>query len=172
MRGRDDGTVIPLLVLGFLLAGTLLTASVAGSAALVAHRRLAADCDGAALAGASALDRTALNAALPPAGGPGAAAATGEPGTAEPGEPGTADAGNPAVAQGLPLDGTAAAHAARAHLAVAAPGTTATIRTDRTTVTVVCARTVRVPFGAVIARPHGIRETATARAGTVVRPST
>jgi hypothetical protein len=55
---------------------------------------------------------------------------------------------------------------------VAAPGTAATVRTGRTTVTVVCRRTVRVPFGVVVARPHGIRETATARAGTVVRPST
>lgn len=70
MRSRDDGTVIPLLVLGFLLAGTLLAAAVAGSAALVAHRRLAADCDGAALAGATALDRPALATTLPAPGPP------------------------------------------------------------------------------------------------------
>jgi hypothetical protein len=59
--------VIPLLVLAFLLAGTVLAASVAGSPALVAHRRLAADCDGAALAGAAEVDRsTAPPSPAPP----------------------------------------------------------------------------------------------------------
>lgn len=227
MRGRDDGTVIPLLVLGFLLAGTLLAAAVAGSAALVAHRRLAADCDGAALAGATALDRTALATALsapgppslsgtaddqpaPPAtaddpqlpagtagtaGDPPALPATADdpaapPATAgdPPAAPATADyppatAGDPVAgagpdggnadgAGGLPLEPVAAARAVTAYLAAAAPGTIARVRTDGTTVTVACTRTARVPFGAVIARPHGIRETATARAGTVLRPST
>ena len=175
MRDRDDGTVIPLLVLGFLLAGTLLAAAVAGSAALVAHRRLAADCDGAALAGASAidrasLDRSALGAAPPAAAGSAdrtARPAAGNAGGAAPPATGTADG-----AGDLPLDPAAAARAATAYLEAAAPGTAAAVRTDRTTVTVVCRRTVRVPFGAVIARPHGIRETATARAGTVLRPST
>lgn len=64
------------------------------------------------------------------------------------------------------------ARAVTAYLRAAAPGTTVTSGTDGTTVTVVCTRTARVPFGAVIARPHGIRETATARARTVLRPST
>ncbi|HST66488.1 MAG TPA: hypothetical protein VLM05_14985, partial [Mycobacteriales bacterium] len=73
---------------------------------------------------------------------------------------------------GLVIDGPGAARAARAYLAVAAPGTGGAVRTEGTTVVVVCRRTVRVPFGAVIARPHGIPETATARARTVVRPST
>jgi hypothetical protein len=160
MRGRDDGTVIPLLVLGFLLAGTLLAASVAGSAALVAHRRLAADCDGAALSGAAALDRPALTTALPPPDPAGARPAAGE------------GVGNADGTGGLPVDPVTAGRAATAYLETVAPGTGATVHTDRTTVTVVCRRTVRVPFGAVIARPQGIRETATARARTVVRPST
>ena len=138
--GRDRGTVIPLLVLAFLLAGTLLAASVAGSAALVAHRRLAADCDGAALAGAAALDRAAV-----------------------------ANASGTGV---LVLDPVGAARAVTDHLAAAAPAVTATTRVGPGAVTVVCRRTVRVPFGAIIARPHGIRETATARASTVIRPST
>jgi hypothetical protein len=184
MRGRDDGTVIPLLVLGFLLAGTLLAAAVAGSAALVAHRRLAADCDGAALAGASALDRPAL-AGAPTLGGPTVGGSTVDGPTLDgsaPDRPALAGgAGRKAALPGpgnadgtgdLPLDPVAAARAVAAYLEVAAPGTTAAVKTDRTTVTVVCRRTVRVPFGAVIARPHGIRETATARAGTVLRPST
>lgn len=138
--GRDRGTVIPLLVLAFLLAGTLLAASVAGSAALVAHRRLAADCDGAALAGAAALDRAGVT--------------------------------NASGAGVLALDPAGAARAVTDHLAAAAPAVAATTRVRRGAVTVVCRRTVRVPFGAIIARPHGIRETATARASTVIRPST
>jgi hypothetical protein len=162
---RDDGTVIPLLVLGFLLAGTLLAASVAGSAALVAHRRLAAACDGAALAGAGALDRTRLGSPALPAGVP---AAPADP--AAPGDP--VGRGIPRTTRVLPLDPRAAARSALAYLAAAAPGVSATASTDGATVTVHCAWTVRVPFEAVIARPHGIRETATARASTVTRPST
>jgi hypothetical protein len=135
----EEGTVIPLVVLVFLLAGTLLAASVAGSAALVAHRRLAADCDGAALAAAAELDRGRL--------------------------------GNPGATGLLALDGARARAAATAYLARAAPATTATIVAG-TSVTVTCRTTVRVPFGAVIARPHGIRASATATAATVSRPST
>jgi hypothetical protein len=137
---RDRGTVLPLLVLGFLLAGTLLAASVAGSAALVAHRRLAADCDGAALAGAAALDRTRV--------------------------------GNPGDTGVLALDPAGVARAVTEQLAASAPAVAATTRVGGGAVTVVCRRTVRVPFGAIIARPHGILETATARASTVIRPST
>ena len=192
MRGRDDGTVIPLLVLGFLLAGTLLAAAVAGSAALVAHRRLAADCDGAALAGATALDRSALSRSAlgpapydaggtpPPSAGStdtappsaGSTDGTAPPAAHDAGGTPPPSAGKADGAGDLPLDPVAAGRAVTAYLEAAAPGTIATVRTDRTTVSVVCRRTVRVPFGAVIARPHGIPETATARAGTVLRPST
>lgn len=132
--------MIPLVVLGFLLAGTLLVASVAGGAALVAYRRLAADCDGAALAGAAAVDRAGL---------------------ANPGRTGV-----------LPLDRAAAEGVANDYLRSTAPAVTATSTTTPTTVTLVCRTTVRVPFGAAIARPHGISESATATAGTVIRPST
>ena len=139
-RDPEAGTVIPLLALAFLLAGTVLAASVAGSAALVAHRRLAADCDGAALAGATVVDR--------------------------------ARAGNPHGTGALPLDAAAAARSAAAYLGAVAPGTRARTTAAAGTLTVICARTVRVPFGAVIARPHGIPAIATARAATVARPST
>ena len=132
--------MIPLLVLGFLLAGTLLAASAAGSAALVAHRRLAADCDGAALAGATALDR-----------------AEGGKRRWRRGSAARRRCGGP-DRRGLSRC-RRARHPARTS-------------TPAGTVTVVCRRTVRVPFGAIIARPHGIRETATARAPTVLRPST
>jgi hypothetical protein len=169
---RDDGTVIPLLVLGFLLAGTLLAASVAGSAALVAHRRLAAACDGAALAGAAAVDRTRLASPTIPARA--ATAAPADPAT--PADPAAAGEvgrrGIPGGARVLPLDRRAAARSAIAYLATAVPGVGGTASTDGATVTVRCAWTVRVPFEAVIAHPHGIRETATARASTMTRPST
>ena len=63
MRSEDAGTVIPLVLLCFLLAGTLVTAGIAASAAFLAQRDLAGICDGAAVAAAAgAVDRTALAA--------------------------------------------------------------------------------------------------------------
>ncbi|HZB48724.1 MAG TPA: hypothetical protein VE547_06475, partial [Mycobacteriales bacterium] len=63
MARADGGTVLPLLLLGFLLGGLLVTAGTAASAAFLAQRDLAGVCDGAALAGAAALDRAALDRA-------------------------------------------------------------------------------------------------------------
>jgi hypothetical protein len=57
---RADGTVLPLVLLSFLLAGLLVAAGTAASAAFLAQRDLAGVCDGAALAGAAAVDRTAI----------------------------------------------------------------------------------------------------------------
>jgi hypothetical protein len=56
----DAGTASPLILLSFLLAATFVCASTAASAAFLAQRRLAAICDGAALAAANAFDRTAV----------------------------------------------------------------------------------------------------------------
>ena len=53
MSRGDDGTVIPLVLLAFLLAGLLVTAGAAASAAFLAQRDLAGVCAGAALAGAA-----------------------------------------------------------------------------------------------------------------------
>jgi len=138
-RRRDGGTVLPLLVLGVLLAATLLAASTAAGAALVARRQLAAVCDGAALAGASALDRSTVD---------------------------TEGADRP-PAMGYPLDPAGARRAVRAYLAAAGPDVLADVGTDRGTVTVRCRRTVSVPFGHVLGRPDGIVRTAVSRARTV-----
>ena len=71
MTGADRGTVLPLVLLSFLLAGLLVTAGTAASAAFLAQRDLAGVCDGAALAGAAALDRAALARSRPGADGVG-----------------------------------------------------------------------------------------------------
>ena len=59
-RSGDAGSTIPLVVLCFLVAGTFTAASIAASAAFLAQRDLAGICDGAAVAGATAVDRKSL----------------------------------------------------------------------------------------------------------------
>jgi hypothetical protein len=66
MSRRDDGTVIPLTLLSFLLAGLLVTAGTAASAAFLAQRDLAGVCDGAAVAGAAAVGRGAVDSGILP----------------------------------------------------------------------------------------------------------
>ena len=169
---RDGGTVLPLLLLGFLLAGTVLAAATAGGAALVARRQLAAACDGAALAGAAALDRTALSTVTaPPDPDPGGVTGRREGPGAGRGTTGRDDQGG-GGARVLPVDRDRARAAVVAHLAGVGTATGADVRTDGRTVVVRCRRTARLPFGAVIGRPDGIERVATARARAVLRPST
>ncbi|HVD28233.1 MAG TPA: hypothetical protein VNC79_06995, partial [Mycobacteriales bacterium] len=54
----------------------------------------------------------------------------------------------------------------------AMPGSTmsATATTDGRTVTVVCRRTVRIPFGAVLGHPDGLERTGVARARSRLLP--
>ncbi len=61
LRG-DRGTMIPMIMLCFLLAGTFGCASIAASAAFLAQRDLAGACDGAAIAAANAVSRADLGA--------------------------------------------------------------------------------------------------------------
>ena len=61
MSRRDDGTIIPLVLLSFLLAGLIGTAGTAASAAFLAQRDLAGVCDGAALAAAAGVDRGGID---------------------------------------------------------------------------------------------------------------
>ena len=144
MTGADRGTVLPLVLLSFLLAGLLVTAGTAASAAFLAQRDLAGVCDGAALAGAAALDRAAL---------------------ARP-RPGTDGVG------GLPLDRAEVAAAVGSYRHHAArPGLVLTAGTDGRTVTVTCRRTVRIPFGAVLGKAGGLDRTAVARARTALLPA-
>ncbi len=141
---RDGGTVLPLVLLGFLLAGLMVTAGTAASAAFLAQRDLAGVCDGAALAGAAALDRAALA--------------------------GATAAGVPARA-GLPVDAAGVAAAVEDYrLRADRPGLRLEPGTDGATVTVVCRRTVRIPFGAVLGAAGGLDRTAVARARTALLP--
>jgi hypothetical protein len=50
-----------------------------------------------------------------------------------------------------------------------AGGTALDAATDGRTVTVVCSRTVEIPFGAAVGAPHGLDRTVTARARPVRR---
>jgi hypothetical protein len=130
--GRSDaGTTVPLVLLCFLLAGTLVTATAAASAAFLAQRDLAARCDGAAVAAATAVVPTRSALRLEP------------------------DRVRAIVAR---------------HSAGPGPAMSATATTDGATVTVVCRRTVRIPFGAVLGHPDGLDRTAVARARSRLVP--
>ena len=165
----DRGTVLPLVVLSFLLSGLMVTAGTAASAAFLAQRDLAGVCDGAALAGAAALDRAALDrAALDRAGLNRAASAAGADGADSAAS--SADAGSGAVA-GLPVSAAKAAAAVEEYGRRAArPGLRLAPSTDGVTVTVTCRRTVRIPFGAMLKAADGLERTAVARARTELTP--
>jgi hypothetical protein len=194
----DRGTVVPLVLLSVLLAGLLVTAGTAASAAFLAQRDLAGVCDGAALAGAAAVDRTALDrtaldrTALAPtepdrtapdrtapdrtAGDRGAPDRSTAPAPAP--DRSTADrsgveGAGPATGSGtLPLDRAGVVAAVEDYRARAArPGLKLAATSDGGTVTVTCRRTVRIPFGAVLGRAGGLDRTAVARARTALRPA-
>jgi hypothetical protein len=174
---RDDGTVVPLVLLSFLLAGLLVTAGTAASAAFLAQRDLAGVCDGAALAGAAAVDRAALDRAdvgRAPA-DVGRAAADRAPADRAPADRAAADrtAADRSARRGaaLPLDPAAVGAAVERYRERAArPDLVLTAGTDGRTVTVECRRTVRIPFGAVLGRGGGLPRTAVARARSVLLP--
>lgn len=158
---RDGGTVLPLVLLSFLLAGLMVTAGTAASAAFLAQRDLAGVCDGAALAGAAALDRAAL-AGTTIAGMPTGSAPTG----------GAPTGGAPTGGAGLPVDAAGVAAAVEDYrLRADRPGLRLEPGTDGATVTVVCRRTVRIPFGAVLGAAEGLDRTAVARARTALLPA-
>ena len=173
MRSEDAGTAIPLVLLCFLLAGTLVTAGIAASAAFLAQRDLAGICDGAAVAAAAgAVDRTALAGAVPadaiPADAvPADAVPTGAaPAGAAP------DGGAGGEATALPLDPAAVAAAVEDYRGRAGrDGLALAATTDGRTVTVTCRRTARIPFGAVLGRPGGLQRTAVARARSPLLPA-
>lgn len=145
---RDAGTSTPLVLLCFLLAGTLVTASTAASAAFLAQRDLAGVCDGAAVAAAAgAVDRAALDR-IPPDDDTGRTRAV------------------------LPVDPAAvAATVQRYRDRAGRQGLVLTATTDGRTVTVTCRRTVRIPFGAVLGRADGLQRTAVARARSPLLPA-
>jgi Putative Flp pilus-assembly TadE/G-like len=144
----DGGTMIPLIVLCFLVAGLLGCASIAASAAFLAQRELAGACDGAAIAAANAVSRAALGTVRPP---------------------GPPPLGRDGGGEGdvLPLDADSVQRAVAAYqgnLGTLGSPTWMTASTDGRVVTVVCRRTVRIPFGWLLGYPDGLDRTATAHA--------
>ena len=74
--------------------------------------------------------------------------------------------------EGLPLDPAAVAGTVDRYRGQAGrDGLTVTATTDGRTVTVICTRTVRIPFGAVLGHPGGLARTATARARSPLLPA-
>jgi hypothetical protein len=140
--------MIPLIVLCFLVAGLLGATSIAASAAFLAQRDLAGACDGAAVAAANAVSRAGIGAA-PPVGQPPAGAR-----------------GSPDAAA-LPLDADSVERAVARYQGDLGAGPSPirmTAGTDGRAVTVVCRRTVRIPFGSLLGYANGLDRTATAHA--------
>jgi hypothetical protein len=160
--------MIPMIMLCFLLAGVLVCASIAASAAFLAQRDLAGVCDGAAIAAANAVNRAAL----------GAAPAAGHPATPPVGPPATPPARHPAgqptrdpegggEAEILPLDAGSVGRVVadyQANLVAGGSPIWMSADTDGRAVTVTCRRTVRIPFGRLLGYPDGLDRSAIARA--------
>jgi uncharacterized membrane protein len=138
----DRGSTLPFVLLCFLLALLLVSGTVAASAAFLAQRDLQSDCDGAALAGAAAVDPAILYAD----GGLREELAL------------TAEAAQDAVA----------GYAARAGLGTTSFAVT--VPADGTVVAVTCGRRVTVPFGPMFGLGDGVDRTADSSARSPVRP--
>ncbi|HEX6754419.1 MAG TPA: hypothetical protein VF109_00585 [Mycobacteriales bacterium] len=180
--GRDRGSITPLVVGAVFVAGLLVTATIAASAAFLAHRDLAGLCDGAAVAAAAAattpdpdgvprldparvaaeIERYRIEADPPDRADPSdrtdRAIPPGRTNRADPSDP--ADAADPADPAD-PADRTGAG--------TADPSLVLEAGTDGRTVTVICSRRVEIPFGAVLGAPHGLDRTVVARARPLIR---
>jgi hypothetical protein len=195
---RDDGTVLPLVLMGVLLTVTLLAATTATGAALVARRRLAATCDAAALAAATTLTRDSLlgtgaddstggdpdgtggSTAGPglgtgdsTGGGPeglGTGTGTGYAGSRSDGDRSDGDRSDGDRSDGDGADRLSTRDGRRS--TVDTRGADVRIDVEDGTVVARCRARTAVPFGSVIGRPDGIGRTATSRARLVLRPST
>lgn len=137
MRARthgDEGSLIPMILMAFVVAGLIIVGSVVGGAAFLAQRDLQSECDGAAIAAAQALDdpdfyRNGVGSD-----------------------------------QTLPLGGVQQAvdrYAAEDDRGVQM---IASVEDDHVTVAVACSRTAHVTFGAVFGYGNGIDQHASAHA--------
>lgn len=130
----DEGSLIPMILMAFVVAGLIIVGSVVAGGAFLAQRDLQSECDGAAIAGAQALDdpdfyRNGVGSD-----------------------------------QALPLGGVQQAvdkYAAEDgnHVRMIA-----SVADDHVTVALACSKTAHVTFGAVFGYGDGLREHATAHA--------
>jgi len=130
----DDGSLIPMILMAFVVAGLIIVGSVVAGDAFLAQRDLQSECDGAAIAGAQALD-----------------------------DP-TFYRNGVGSDQALPLGGVQQAvdnYAAEDDRRVQM---IASVGDDHVTVAVACAKTVHVTFGAVFGYSNGIEQHASAHA--------
>jgi uncharacterized membrane protein len=136
---RDDsGSIIPMILMAFVVAGLVIVGSVVAGSAFLAQRDLQSVCDGAAIAGAQALDDPEFYKS-----------GVGSDGA-------------------LPLGGVQSAverYAAQdAGSGSDRAAVTASVADDRVTVSVVCAKTSHLTFGAVFGYSSGLQQHATAHA--------
>jgi hypothetical protein len=149
---EDRGSTLPFVLLCFLLALLLVAGTVAASAAFLAQRDLQSDCDGAAVAGAAAVDPAGVYA----------------DGALLDALPLTTVAAQDAVA----------GYAARAGLGDTSFAVTVTVTVpvpvpvpvDGAAVAVRCGRRVTVPFGPMFGLGGGVDRTADSSARSPVRP--
>jgi uncharacterized membrane protein len=138
----DRGSTLPFVLLCFLVALLLVAGSVAASSAFLAQRDLQSDCDGAALAGAGAVDPAVVYADAGP----------------RESLPLTAGAAQDAVE----------GYGARAGLGTTSFAVT--VLAGGTVVAVICGRRVTVPFGPMFGLGDGVDRTAESSARSPVRP--
>jgi Flp pilus assembly protein TadG len=141
---EDRGSTLPFVLLCFLLALLLVAGTVAASAAFLAQRDLQSDCDGAAVAGAAAVDPAGVYA----------------DGALLDALPLTTVAAQDAVA----------GYAARAGLGDTSFAVTVPVPVDGAAVAVRCGRRVTVPFGPMFGLGGGVDRTADSSARSPVRP--
>ena len=137
----DDGTIIPLILLAFVVAGLVITGSIAAGSAFLAQRDLQSVCDGAAIAAAQILNDEPYYR-------------------------------NSEGLSELPLgDVQSAAERYADEDAAGGPRqvqVSAAVQTDGTTVRVLCASHVDIPFEGVFS-PGGLDRRASASAESTVR---
>jgi uncharacterized membrane protein len=134
----DRGTIIPMIIMAFVVAGLVIVGSVVAGSAFLAQRDLQSVCDGAAIAGAQALDDSEFYR-----NGIGSDGA-------------------------LPLGGVQSAVDTYAAQDATSPAdrvqVSATVDDDHVTVAVACAKTAHLTFGAVFGYGSGLDQHATAHA--------
>jgi uncharacterized membrane protein len=137
MRARlrgDQGSLIPMILMAFVVAGLIIVGSVVAGDAFLTQRDLQSECDGAAIAGAQALDDSDFYR------------------------------NGVGSDQALPLGGVQQAVDRYAAEDGSRVRMIATVGDDHVTVAVACTKTAHLTFGAVFGYGNGLRQHATAHA--------